>query len=176
MHTPAVNVPMSPPSVFEAINYNAKILNGTIYIIVVNSAESPSEYLLENIPNGYQNAVDIISGQTINITNNTLLDTLMPLEVRVFKLSASSQSMEIPISSANKIIATPNPAQTSVHIRISDSSVYQYVIFNSLGAILKEGSLSQENGNITIAELRPGTYFIKLTCHNNSNVIKIVKQ
>lgn len=56
----------------------------------------------------------------------------------------------------------PNPAKDRLTIQFESNSVAGYIIYNGVGQSLSTGLLETANTNISIADLVPGFYFIKI--------------
>ncbi len=70
----------------------------------------------------------------------------------------------------------PNPAIEQITIELSDaSSNYQVTIFDILGKQVVATEI-QKTGNINVSALASGTYLVKLTSENKTNVVRFVKQ
>jgi hypothetical protein len=80
----------------------------------------------------------------------------------------------IPNSVTESVIETrvyPNPTSNNLTV-IGTQKWNTYQVFNILGGIVLEGSLS--NNNLTVSELNTGTYIVKLYAGENTGVARFV--
>lgn len=70
-----------------------------------------------------------------------------------------------------------NPVQSMLCIQ-SDSEVLSIIIYDITGRMVlhKVGVRSMGNTNVAVEKLTPGTYFAKIKCSKNTNVLKFIKK
>ena len=82
-------------------------------------------------------------------------------------------------SNATKFQLSPNPANNTFRLEFENikNNIYQYQIFNSLGAIIQKEKIKSSK-KIDISGLSAGVYFVRLldTENNSSSVEKLFVQ
>lgn len=72
----------------------------------------------------------------------------------------------------------PNPVSNEITIQLHNLTLnenYNYTIFNTLGAIIKNGNINPTNTTIDVAHFAPGTYFIELLNNKERSTGKFIK-
>ena len=106
------------------------------------------------------------SSTGINFRHRTTSKTIVP--VSAVNLSGVSADIE-------PVMLFPNPASAEFTISLNDGD-YQYLtISNTVGATVIQQSLLRPSTIISIKDLAPGVYFVKLTGEQGSVVKKLVK-
>lgn len=71
----------------------------------------------------------------------------------------------------------PVPARSSIEIVVPDGTdANLYVIYNSLGQVIKTGSITTTHTGIAINHLSPGVYYVKIAGVNRQKVVPFIKQ
>lgn len=68
----------------------------------------------------------------------------------------------------------PNPT-TAILFYNSERNLSNYVIYNSNGQTIKEANFTGTEGQINVADLTSGMYYIKIISEDKSEVFKWVK-
>jgi len=122
--------------------------------------------------NGQNLTINLTNGVKVNTSNVTLANlivdngvvhvidaVLVPSTVGVKEL----RSMNIQIS--------PNP--TTDFIKLANSNSNEFVIYNSLGSIVKSGKVT--NNMLDVSSLAEGNYFLRLTSNDGIYQAKFIK-
>lgn len=75
----------------------------------------------------------------------------------------------------SKIILSPNPSGGDVNI-FTDLNVSEIMIYNTLGAVMKEYKNFEINKNLNINDLSPGMYFLKFNVLGDFVTKKLIRQ
>ena len=75
----------------------------------------------------------------------------------------------------SKIILSPNPSGGDVNI-FTDLNVSELMIYNTLGAVMKEYKNFEINKNLNINDLPPGMYFLKFNVLGDFVTKKLIRQ
>jgi len=78
----------------------------------------------------------------------------------------------------DKVNLFPNPVNTILTIDLSDRILREnlnFNIYNTLGAIIKTGLISNSNTKIDVADLSTGTYFIELLNETERSTGRFIK-
>jgi len=78
---------------------------------------------------------------------------------------------------SEKPIIFPNPATNEFNIRVSElflSNNYSYTIFNVVGGIVKEGTITRANTQVDTGSMGSGMYLIRINTDTNSMVSKLI--
>jgi hypothetical protein len=80
------------------------------------------------------------------------------------------------VSAEVSISVYPNPASSNITLSSKGSSLAgtRYTLFTLDGRRIQEGMLSNENASISVASLKPGLYFVKLS--GQDHAIRFVRQ
>ena len=81
----------------------------------------------------------------------------------------TTTSLETPLSS--EIIVCPNPTESILNIKLSNSSSANWKIASITGQIIKEGTTNEQLFQIDMADYASGVYMLYVQ-QNNSNVVK----
>lgn len=78
----------------------------------------------------------------------------------------------------NNVKVYPNPTEgiINVELELLDAKNVNIQVLNSLGQILMNESLSQQNSSLNLKHLSTGIYFLKINSANGNGVIKIIKE
>ncbi|KOS07295.1 hypothetical protein AM493_15545 [Flavobacterium akiainvivens] len=85
---------------------------------------------------------------------------------------APAGTTNAPVFAKNTFSLYPNPASTVVNIRANDVTEGPYAVYNMLGAVVAQGSLTGMDTAINTANLQEGVYVIKV---DNQN-LKFIKK
>ena len=124
------------------------------------------------LPNVIVNDIDI------NYTENTLVAATFGRGL--WQIDISSQIVGLEESQAGdlqKPHVYPNPANNLIHIDFSRNTKdnYQFLIYNVVGGLVKEGDLPLQNNRLDISDLPDGAYMIRVFNAQHSFTQKIVK-
>lgn len=116
-----------------------------------------------------------------NSTNNTVLasgGTFGATQSTSFcltngKLTSLEDQQVIQDQNKTTVRLFPNPAQTYLSIS-SQSPATDFTVFNTLGQVVFQGKLI--DNNINISELNSGVYFLRLNVENESIIKQFIKQ
>ena len=76
----------------------------------------------------------------------------------------------------NEFLLYPNPANDHITIALGDTSPkYEIGIYDVLGKKLLSSEIAK-TGNIDVSAFAPGTYLVKVNSHNNTSIIRFIKQ
>lgn len=180
--TPMVNIQGSPQAQFESIKVNSKLLNDTLYIIVVNSAIGVTHYTLSGFDLMYSDsdALDIMSNAHKQITNGMLQDSIPALGVKIYKIHPSLSALNIQAKPKNPIII-PNPVDRLFRISCTDcvenGVTAKLKIFElTTGVLVKSFKEVRLGEDILIHDLPSGIYLCKLSFNDDqSYIMKLIK-
>ena len=83
-----------------------------------------------------------------------------------------SKMISIARNDLSEIAITPNPAHSVLNISITNSNSVDYVLYSTLGKAVLEGNMELGNGQIDLAALPAGIYFLNI----NAQTFKVVKE
>jgi len=147
------------------------------------SQSSVTGYSLSNLPStetfvsGTKNA---LKTNTYSISNNQLSFSTSKLSVTLIQIP-TNQSVSLPTSIVNTIPANtvqifPNPAKSTVSIRLPDENNFTVVVQNVLGQVVQSKSCSGNFEELDLSGCSSGTYFIQVTQNGQTQVKKIIKE
>ncbi len=70
----------------------------------------------------------------------------------------------------------PNPVSNEIRLTIPEQDIVSITIFDILGKLVKQGSLTHVNSKINVESLSQGIYIAKLQSGNISRTIKLIKE
>lgn len=70
----------------------------------------------------------------------------------------------------------PNPVSNKINLVIPEEVVVSISIFDILGKLVKQGTLTNSDPNLNVQSLSPGIYISKLRSGNMSKTIKLIKE
>lgn len=100
----------------------------------------------------------------IEIDNDAYCDSLVFIVTGVDKNELTDKIVKV----------FPNPFNTAIHIR-SEEKISEFEFYNSLGALMKKGTLNDKEVEINTKELSPGIYFLKIKTEKGTVAKKIVR-
>ncbi|TDP61576.1 fibronectin type III domain-containing protein [Flavobacterium dankookense] len=75
----------------------------------------------------------------------------------------------------NSVKVYPNPVSNLLNIT-SEETISEVVIYNMLGQIMMTKTMNDNQGTIDVANLKSGSYFVKMQSASGSQTVKIIKQ
>ena len=143
------------------------------------TVSSSDNWLVPNIESGTGNAVvtliasenlDTIVRTTTIIIESTVADTLYEITVT----QAAKHITAIPVTKTlnTGVLLYPNPVSGQLHI-LSESEIQQVSIISLTGEIMK---VAQQTNTVSMENLSPVLYMVKVTAGSGTKVVKILKQ
>ena len=78
---------------------------------------------------------------------------------------------------SNQFSVYPNPTHVKWNVKASNSNIQNVEIYNTLGRLVKEVSVSSDEANIDASDLSTGIYFAKIYDTNGQfNTVKLIKK
>ncbi|KOS07296.1 hypothetical protein AM493_15550 [Flavobacterium akiainvivens] len=148
----------------------------TAYInAFINEGEQVFTTAIAGIENVY-----LLTGNSANPTYGEYTENTLPASPNLSGYPASGTvyrfapagTTNAPVFARNNFSLYPNPASTVVNIRANDVAEGQYAVYNMLGAVVAQGSLTGTDTAINTASLQEGVYVIKV---DNQN-LKFIKK
>ena len=122
-------------------------------------------------------------GCVSNFCDSLNVDTLGNIHSFTTGFTVTVLSLADLILSTNEIQeinvkAFPNPTRGFIEINVQDADVEcSYILYSSIGKVLKSGSLFPGKNKIDLSEYSAGMYFLKMTnLQGGRKVLKIVKE
>jgi hypothetical protein len=78
---------------------------------------------------------------------------------------------------SNGLAVYPNPASSTLNIKMGNGNTYSYEILNVIGQVVKSGNKSKNNvtESIDVQSLEEGTYIIRVKLESETKTIRFVK-
>lgn len=76
----------------------------------------------------------------------------------------------------NELSLFPNPSSSFIKLQVKENSIYQYIIFDSYGNLLKQSIFSGNSCEIDCKEFSAGLYFIVVSNNISNYSLKFIKQ
>ena len=91
-----------------------------------------------------------------------------------YRLPLSTPVKPLPI--ADQVAFFPNPTADVLHLRLPDGySGAEYVVYNNVGVVCAQGTLTGTQPTISVQSLPAGAYFLKLTAATGEVVARFLK-
>jgi len=110
-------------------------------------------------------------------------DQIMPVSNGRFAVNGLSAVKSVKVSSqqgnpnmSDGISIYPNPANESVFINLSHETEALSFFYDTFGQVIIDGKLSKGENRISLSDLEPGVYLIKITDHQSTKVFKLIKR
>lgn len=125
---------------------------------------------------GTQDGADVILDYDVTIPDSTAAIYIcmgtkgavsdMQVDSVVFEESVSAGVTSYSRNNENVLSVYPNPARSEVSLRIARRlntfANYKVQIYNQVGKMIREKTISKENAKLSVQDLTPGLYFIKV--------------
>ena len=117
---------------------------------------------------------DIITAWVVSTLTYGCYDSATSLTHVVRDPTLTSQTF----SDSQPVNVYPNPAVDIVHVNVDGNGVVFYKILNTIGKLIKNGTLNSSNNSISMEDLPIGIYLIQLTDNTSAvrTISKIVKK
>lgn len=94
-----------------------------------------------------------------------------------FIVACPTNTGDIEVQNHAQIKILPNPAYKTIRItNLPDGEITEFLIVDILGISIKSGSLSPTQNSISVTELPPGTYLIRLNGKDWSNTLRWIRE
>ncbi|MBC7425758.1 MAG: T9SS type A sorting domain-containing protein [Bacteroidia bacterium] len=121
------------------------------------------------------NSADSLSVTIMALNNNEGLQSVGTAEILVDNIEFTTiLGLGSEVSSLSGLTLYPNPSQDVIHLK-SDLVFQSYSIHSPTGAAIESGILSGETKSISVKNLEPGAYIIKLNQNGNTTTYKFIK-
>jgi hypothetical protein len=91
-----------------------------------------------------------------------------------YRLPLSTPVKPLPI--ADQVAFFPNPTADVLHLRLPDGySRAEYVVYNNVGVVCAQGTLTGTQPTISVQSLPAGAYFLRLTAATGEVVARFLK-
>ena len=118
-----------------------------------------------------------IADLEINYTDQTMYAGTFGRGMYRIAVDNASLGVNDSFTDSEKPLIFPNPATNQFNIQISEqflSNNYSYTIFNVVGGIVKEGTITQGNTQVSTGSMGAGLYLIRINTDTNSLVSKLI--
>ncbi len=85
------------------------------------------------------------------------------------------ESVEKALDTSSEIMVYPNPATDFIKLKIENYDVknFRYQLYDNNGSLLQDNKVEGNQTNISVQNLKPSTYFLKVS--DNNKMVKIFK-
>lgn len=97
--------------------------------------------------------------------------TAFPANGTVYRLTPSGTT-NTPVFAKNSLNVYPNPASTVLNIKMKNTTDAPYAVYNMLGSVVAQGTLTGTDTALNIANLQSGVYVLNIAGQNQ----KFIKQ